>query len=299
MGVLMAHGLHEVVETPIASALIEAERKRVVIAKKEAAAGQVESSSSLSPTAVSKEDREVIRQSQRAYGALLSVFGADQMKLTEHVAMGDAAGLWSVLLSTYERQSVATRVQLIERVFASEMTRGMSVTLYVSHLTGLDRKLQEQGEAPLSSSILLYLLLRGLPSPFQTVVTLLKMREKLTFDEAVEALKNEEERLKLGTTPNSKKREEHAALFAGRANGGCFTCNQNGHVQYDCPMNKNKKRCTRCRRVGHKLTECRAVTMAGEEAPAGKRRSQEQEANFAWMKTASGVDWGEEESDDE
>ena len=163
-----------------------------------------------------------------------------------------------------------------------QLIRSESVSLYVSRLIAVDRKLQEQGEQPQSASILLFVLLRGLPSEFATVVTLLKMREKLTFDEAVEAIKNEEENMKMG----SRKKKEETALFAAKGGASgfrCFTCNESGHVQYNCPQNGGKKPCTRCRRVGHVVAECRATMPSMEEAANFAFRMQrEQEEEDEW-----------------
>ena len=186
----------------------------------------------------------------------------------------------------YERKSVATRVGLIEKLFSLKMESSESVALYVARVQALKRKLAEQEET-VSDMILLYVLLRGLPSRFGTLVTLLKMKDVLVLSEVEEALKNEEERQRTGAGNMASNHEERGGgedqahfvgvggkgkfrkqgmrRFGGAGDGndnGCFTCGEDGHVKYNCPENKNKKRCDRCLRVGHTSQECRAVRKA-------------------------------------
>lgn len=284
VGILIGAGLYEVVETPVAQRLLEEERMRNMAA---AAAGTEDGSDSSSASkkkkmVVDEEHAIILRKSKRAYGALVASLKSEQLRLVQHLPAGDAHALWNVLLETYERKSLATRVQLMEKLFSLQMNSGERVALYVARLTEIDRKLKEQ-EEPVSPSMLLFVLLRGVGENFSTVVTFLKMKEKLTFDEAVESLKNEEERMEMDYGSHMKNMEE-SAHYVGAPKGkykvdskrsrglSCFTCGQSGHIKWNCPKNAGKKKCTRCHRVGHDLGQCRAVTMEQEELAAHAMR---------------------------
>jgi hypothetical protein len=204
---LMAHGLLDVVETGSAAALIKEERQAralqltatgrrakqeaaapasgttaaaAAVALKEAQGGQEEPSAVASPP-LSKHQEVEMARSKRAYGALMGCLGAVQLRLCQFVPMGDAHGVWCILLENYERCSVTTRVQLIEKFFAMKQGSGEAVNVYVARLQETEHRLKEQGEE-ISGTMALFVLLRGATSRFPTLVTLLKMREDLTFD---------------------------------------------------------------------------------------------------------------------
>ena len=278
LGQLMAYNLLDVCETNAACDILAEERVRAAAAKAEGKpVPRVTSSSSGSALSDDEADvkvtalEELKTASKRAYGALLGALNSDQLRMVQHVQTGDAHGVWSTLLAHYERKSVATRVGLIESLFNMKMESGESVNLYAARVTEMNRKLLEQEER-ISDTVLLFVLLRGLARRYDTIVALLKMKEKLVWIEVIEALKNEEERQK-----NTGEREEQANFAhktgrggAGSGGGGggggsgmtCYTCGQPGHIKYHCPRNSSKKKCSRCHRVGHTVQECRAVTDA-------------------------------------
>jgi hypothetical protein len=237
-------------------------------------------------------------QSKRAYAALLAALGVEQLRLCEHVAFGDAHGVWRVLLATYERQSVATRVQLIERLLAMRLTRGEGVSLYVARLTDTVRKLAEQDES-VGAATQLYVLLRGAQDVYPTVVALLRMREALTFDDAIDALKNEEERRKLAGDAGTPLNEAHYARERGGGGGGgerkkakdtrrCYACGQTGHLKHACPSTE----CRRCLRRGHVAANCHATHPARKRGGGGRDDSsdEEEEAHVAEAHAAFGDD---------
>lgn len=236
--------------------------------------GRASSASSLQAEDENMEGKKAILDaSKRAYSALITSLNQNQMQLVQHVSTGNAYGVWQALLMEYERKSTATRVGLIEKLFPVEMENVESVSLYVARIQGLRRKMADQDET-ISDTILLFILLRGLPSRFETLVTLLKMKELVLVD-VVEALKNEEERQKgqeeyesahfagPGGKGKFKGMNRHGKEREGDGNGvSCFTCGGSGHIKYNCPENKNKKKCSLCHRIGHVPSECRATNKA-------------------------------------
>jgi hypothetical protein len=262
--VLLAHDLLDVVETDRASGAVKEEHMKRSAARAEQAAGAASSAaaeeSSASPPM--SKDKDIVR-SRRAYGALMLALGHTQLQLCQRVALGDAHGVWQVLLDTYDRKSVATRVQLIERLFSMEQGRSESVSVYVSRVTEVEQRLREQGEE-VSGAILLYVLLRGVTRAYPTLVTLLKMKDALTFDEAVEAIKNEEERTKMDVRRENQSGggTDHTVYMArteksktGGDERRCHECGDKGHLRNRCPQTV----CHRCERTGHVAANCRAV----------------------------------------
>ena len=282
--VFAAHDLLDVVETDCACAAIKEERDRSGATKREqaahsaasgaaaASAGAAASAQSPASPPVSK-DKDVMR-SRRAYGALMMALKETQLLLVQHVPLGDAHGVWRVLLDNYDRKSVATRVQLIERFFSMEQARGERVAVYASRVTEVAHKLAEQGEK-MSETIQLFVLLRGVTRTFPTLVTLLKMKEDLTLLDAIEAVKNEEERSKMDERRNGTDvmlfTREKEKSGGGGDRRSCHECGEKGHLRHNCP----KVKCHRCDRNGHVAAKCKATW------PAKKSEKKEEEDDAA------------------
>ena len=155
----------------------------------------------------------------------------------------------------------------MEEIIGMELRQGERIATYVARLTEIERKLQDQ-EEPLSAWMVLYFLLRGVTRQYPTLVTMLKMQEA-KFDAAVTALKNEEERMRMdrgrGGAPSTSSTAPHDTAHFATAHGSsgqlvCFTCETDGQVKFDCPRNRNKKRCFGCKRIGHTQQECRSTS---------------------------------------
>jgi gag-polypeptide of LTR copia-type len=281
-GLFMAHDILSVVETNVAELAILGATGGVPIAhsavggdpaaasssrlvaptsggashtRRQGGAGPMQDTSSVDQV-VQDQREELIKKSYLAYGILIQSLKDEQLRLVQGVARGNAYGIWKILLETYERKSMATRVQLLERLFGTQLRGNESIASYVARLTEIERRLRAQGEQ-VSESIMVYLLLKGLPPSYTSIVQLMKMKEKLEFTETVEALKNEEERQNVSrnTLPGGT---EHANAAELHLKKGCFSCGSHEHIKYNCPLNSKKKHCDRCHRIGHTSQECRS-----------------------------------------
>ena len=244
IAVFLGAGLLDVVESPIASVVLEEERIRAAAVKAEnMGTRQEETPASGSHTGVLPRKRsaiaqEHVRQSRLAYAALLSALKTEQLRLIQHITPGDAHAVWKELLGTYERVSLATRVQLMEEIIQMELKQGERIATYVAR----DRaEAAGPGGAALGWMVL-YFLLRGVTRQYPTLVTMLKMQEA-KFDAAVTALKNEEERMRMdrgrGGAPSTSSTAPHDTAHFATAHGSsgqlvCFTCEKDGHVKFDC-----------------------------------------------------------------
>jgi len=303
--VFAAHDLLEVVETDCACAAIKEERDRAGATKREQAANSAASgaaaasagaaASAQSPASPPVSKDKDVQRSRRAYGALMLALKETQLLLVQHVPLGDAHGVWRVLLDNYDRKSVATKVQLIERFFSMEQARGERVSVYVSRVTEVAHKLAEQGEK-MSEAMQLFVLLRGVTRSFPTLVTLLKMKENLTLIDAVEAIKNEEERTKMDERRSGGNdvllftRTEREKQKSGN-DRSCHECGEKGHLRHSCP----KIQCHRCERNGHVAAHCKATWPAKKKST--KKEDEEEEEAMIMMQQRMSNDSEEDDSE--
>ncbi len=121
----------------------------------------------------------------------------------------------------------------------------------------------------------------------------------LTFQEAVEAIKNEEERWRMDEKRNATEVSFYTREQRGNSKeqtGGerrCHECNEKGHLRHSCP----KMKCHRCDRNGHLAAHCRAVWPAKTKTKGGREEEEEEQekAMLATMRAEIDEESGDEE----
>jgi hypothetical protein len=232
--------------------------------------GNGESTGSSAPVAADsnterKEDNnsstsvsEIIEEKKRkAYGLLVLCLGVEQLRMIQQIEGGDAHGVWCTLIDNYERKSMESQIQLFDQLFGLKMKSGEKITVFVSRLLEIEVKLKQYKEY-ISDRMLLCVLLRGVPNSYMSLVQLLKMNENVKFEQAIEQLRNEEERQLTNGKETMKSTEVETAYAASHEERRlkCWTCNKEGHSKFNCPNNKDKSKCQYCKKIGHNEDNC-------------------------------------------
>jgi transposase InsO family protein len=169
---------------------------------------------------------------------------------------------WLMLEATYKGKSLARALQLRRELVGLKKGVSEPLTVYVARAETLAAELATAGHT-VSQTEVAYALLAGLPTEYDTAVTVMQMSgQELTLSSLLPRLLPIEQRMKSETTDN-------AAYTANLQQGGqskqqgfkqaaCFKCLQPGHMVAQCknaPAPQAKK-CKKCGRWGHTAERC-------------------------------------------
>ena len=226
-----------------------------------------------------------MKKGEKAYSLLLSLLEDNVIDLVSHIEPGDAFGVWKILIDTYEGKSTAKMCHLLDLLMNLRFKpKKEEFDSYRARMTTILMKLKEMNET-VSPALQRYVLLKGLPKEFDSLVQTLKVNDAMSFEETCTHIKDTCESKKLKTksstsgndSESSSDDSDSSSDDGGHINtlakqktkrkpGGptktgarpCFTCGKSGHVTVDCPIRKSFF-CNKCKKKGHLYKECKKV----------------------------------------
>lgn len=245
---LQSLGLKEVVVTdPGVFTPAEAESKTLAASAAAAASGSdgVSSSSSASATSV-KKNAIVKAKCEKAYSILLNLLEDQLIDLIVNVEPGNAHGVWCVLLETFEVKSTASLCHRLDLLMSIRFElEKETFDGFKGRFTKLLLELKERGEV-ISPAIQRYVLLRAMPSRYESLVQSLKINDSLSIEEVYTHIKDywdADVRRHRAASKKDERRigedENLAAVFVRRnpsmMRKKCYVCGSRKHLAYDCP----------------------------------------------------------------
>jgi hypothetical protein len=219
-------------------------------------------------------------RADRAHAILVLCLATPALtSLARQVPLGDAHGVWKLLLARYERKTVISRSAVIQQLMNITMEPGEHVDLYVARMQSLETLMGEMGEVALSQSMRKHLLLQGLSPSFLPFVQSLGLHQgTLSFDEIVTHLVDQQEKLvadassarRAKNAPGVREdvasyaqaagqgwqqQQNHRGQNGGRQGQGQRSSGQ-GRQQNGRQQNASGRRCFGCDQEGHMAFDC-------------------------------------------
>ena len=208
-----------------------------------------------------------------------------------NVKQGDAHAVWKLLIAKYERNTATSLMQLMERYHSLRLNPEGTDPLgdFVAEIQSVEYELVAMGRT-VDEDMQKLVLLKGLPASWSSIADILRVQGRSSsFDDMVSQLEEFDESEKIRKRDASRVGSESASFIgassgsmphrfggqqgrggsfggqrnnsgAGQGAGGrtrlCYTCEQPGHMMFDCPRNANVKKCSLCRQIGHESRQC-------------------------------------------
>src|ERR1700720_2449539 len=223
--------------------------------------------SSSSGSSGKRSGEEISSKSERAYAILLNLLDDEVIDLVAHVEAGDAHGVWTVLLETYETKSTASLCYTLDQFMNIKFNDGReSFDVYKARFMNLLVALKEIVEV-VSLAIQRYVILRGLPDTYEALVQSLKINDKLSMEETYIHIKDYYEMQKRGQYAREDKEKAYSMVarrYGNDSGRDCYICGHPDHLMRNCSL-KNKLMCTKCKRKGHVSRYCNDKDTAEQE----------------------------------
>ena len=211
-----------------------------------------------------------------AYSELVRCLDDRSLGLIMRDAKNDGRKAMKILKSHYAGSGKPRIIMLYNQLTSLRKSPDEDITDYIIKAETLAAQVKSAG-AQLDESLLIAMVLKGLPSEYHTFSLLISQNEKIiTFQEFKVSLRNFEENEKSSSVSDSDHVLKAASRFnrrggnssAGKGNRGgnssgkpqkCFKCGAEGHKSSDkiCPNNIPGIYCSICDSYSHPENKCR------------------------------------------
>ena len=254
-----------------------------------------------------------------AYAELVRCLDDRSLGLIMRDAKNDGRKALKILRSHYAGSSKPRIIMLYNQLTSLRKAVNEDITDYIIKAETLAAQVQSAG-AKLDPSLLIAMVLKGLPSEYHTFSLLISQNEKvITFQEFKVALRNFEENEKASASLEGDRVMKADNRFR-RGGGGkqvdkpaassngvtCYKCGAEGHKANDkiCPKNLPGNYCSNCDSYSHPESKCRKNKKKGAHQAVNNNKDVAKVVqlaskfhSFAFMMAESNSEYSSEDED--
>jgi hypothetical protein len=176
---------------------------------------------------------------EKAYSILLNLLEDQLIDLIVNVEPGDAHHVWKILLDTFEVKSTASLCHRLDLLMSIRFDlEKETFDMFKGRFTKLILELKERGEV-ISPAIQRYVLLRAMPTRYESLIQSLKINDFLPIEEVFIHIKDYWEadmrRHRSGNKKETGADGDFAALVARKK---CYGCGSKEHLIRHCPKHE-------------------------------------------------------------
>lgn len=146
----------------------------------------------------------------------------------------DPRALWEKLAALFRKKTWSNRLALKRKLLALKLTSGGDLQAHLKQMTEIMDELIAV-DAPVTAEDRVVNLLMSLPQEFEVLVSILGSREELPeYETVIDALLNEERKMKEQAGNSSNKGEEEALAVRNQRGPRCYQCGKLGHIKRNC-----------------------------------------------------------------
>ena len=200
-----------------------------------------------------------------AFAELVQCLDDRSLSLVIRDAKDDGRKALNILQEHYLGRGKPRIISLYTELTSLKMSEDECVTDYMIRAETAANSLKTAGET-ISDSLLITMVLKGLPSEFKTFSTVVTQKEKpMTFAEFKVALRSFEETEKCQQLRYTGSNREDSVLktkeIPARSNITCFSCGKRGHKSFECRNRDSRfgknRWCEKCKNRSHDTKFCR------------------------------------------
>ena len=216
------------------------------------------------PAAERAQNAPSAEKKAEAFAHLIQYLDDRSLSLVMRDCKDDGRAALATLREHYRGSRKPRIMALYNELCSMQLKEGENVTDYVIRGENAAASLKSADEI-VSDSLLVAMLLKGLPSEYRTFATVITQRETETnFTEFKVALRSFEENERIQCRDS---RDNDSVMKAGSHQQGngvnvtCYKCNKQGHKSFQClektsQMGNQTVRCFNCGKEGHKSPGC-------------------------------------------
>lgn len=185
-----------------------------------------------------EDEVDLDRQGQKALAIISLMVDDDQLVLLRNAANGMEA--WNSLREYHQRNTVATRIRIMKKLFKTDLQPGGSMQLHLQKMSEYVAQLHEMG-APIDDDVAVSAVLASVGEEYEGLIVAMEAwnDDRLTLATVKAKLLEEWNR--------KQDRQEVDTAFVVTMGGrqkpefSCYFCQKKGHIKRDCLLYKKFK----------------------------------------------------------